>query len=106
MNRLKFIDRMAQGKVTRRQMIAGAGAFGVGLTVMSRMPKADPLVCLEWAGYDTPDHFGSYVAKHGAPPSFSIFANERKQCRRSGQDSMPTSCIPAPIRSCASPRRS
>ena len=90
MNRLKFIDRMAQGKVTRRQMMAGAGAFGVGMTVMSRMAKADPLVCLEWAGYDTPDHFGSYVAKHGAPPSFSIFANEtgsgaegprRIQCR-------------------------
>ena len=78
MNRLKFIDRMSQGKVTRRQMLAGAGAFGVGLTVMSRMPKADPLVCLEWAGYDTPDHFGSYVAKHGAPPSFSIFANEQE----------------------------
>jgi len=82
MNRLKFIDRMAQGKVTRRQMIAGAGAFGVGLTVMSRMAKADPLVCLEWAGYDTPDHFGSYVAKHGAPPSFSIFANEQEAVQK------------------------
>jgi spermidine/putrescine-binding protein len=76
MNRIKFIDRMAQGKLTRRQMMAGAGAFGVGMALMSRMARADPLVCLEWAGYDTPDHFGSYVAKHGSPPSFSIFANE------------------------------
>ena len=84
MNRLKFIDRMAQGKLTRRQMMAGAGAFGVGMTLMSRsrMAKADPLVCLEWAGYDTPDHFGSYVKKYGAPPSFSIFANEQEAVQK------------------------
>ena len=31
---------------------------------------------MEWAGYDTPDHFGSYIKKHGSPPNFSIFANE------------------------------
>jgi spermidine/putrescine transport system substrate-binding protein len=76
MNRIKFIDRMAQGKLTRRQMLTGAGAFGIGMTVLPRLAKADPLVCMEWAGYDTPDHFGSYVAKHGSPPNFSIFANE------------------------------
>src|SRR5215468_6974575 len=84
MNRIKFIDRMSQGKLTRRQMMAGAGAFGVGMTLMSRsrLAKADPLVCLEWAGYDTPDHFGSYVAKHGGPPSFSIFANETEALQK------------------------
>ena len=76
MNRLKFIDRMAQGKVSRRQMLAGAGAFGVGAVLLPRLAKADPLVCMEWAGYDTPDHFGSYIAKHKDAPSFSIFANE------------------------------
>ena len=82
MNRIKFVDRMAQGKLTRRQMMAGAGAFGVGMTLMSRVAKADPLVCLEWAGYDTPDHFGSYIAKHGSPPSFSIFANETEAVQK------------------------
>jgi len=76
MNRLKFIDRMAQGRLSRRQMLAGAGAFGVGMTLLKRTARADPLVCMEWAGYDTPDHYGSYLAKRPEAPSFSIFANE------------------------------
>ena len=30
MKRIQFIDRMAQGKMSRRQMLSSAGAFGVG----------------------------------------------------------------------------
>ncbi len=38
MQRIKFIDRMAQGKISRRQMLAQAGAWGVGLTLLPGWP--------------------------------------------------------------------
>lgn len=78
MNRIKFIDRMAQGKLSRREMLASAGAFGVGMAVLPRGARASggPLTCLEWGGYDVPDYYGSFVSKHGGAPNFSIFASE------------------------------
>ncbi len=37
MKRIQFIDRMAQGKMSRRQMLASAGAFGVGLLNLPKL---------------------------------------------------------------------
>ncbi len=77
MKRIKFIDRMASGRVSRRDMLKSAAAFGVGLTVLPRLTKsAEVLTCLEWGGYDAVDYFQPYVAKHGGPPNFSIFSGE------------------------------
>ncbi len=78
MERVKFIDKMAQGKLSRRQMLASAGAWGVGMMVLPRFARASgaPLTCLEWGGYDVEDYYASFVAKHGGGPNFSIFAGE------------------------------
>ena len=77
MNRVKFIDRVAQGKISRRRLLGAAAAFGVGTLVMPTRGRADEvLTCMEWSGYDQAAFFKSYVAKHGKPPNFSIFANE------------------------------
>ncbi|PZQ99882.1 MAG: hypothetical protein DI533_04405 [Cereibacter sphaeroides] len=82
MQRIKFIDKMAQGKLSRREMLKSAGAFGVGLTILPRLGQAangsdgSQLTCLEWGGYDIEDYYASYVAKHGGGPNFSIFAGE------------------------------
>lgn len=77
MQRIKFIDRLSAGKVSRRDMLKSAAAFGVGVAVLPRISQAaEVLTCLEWSGYDAPDYFGSYVAKHGGSPNFSIFAGE------------------------------
>ncbi len=80
MQRIKFIDQMAQGRISRRRMLASAGSFGVGLTLLPRLAHAEggPLTCLEWGGYDVPEYFAAYVAKHGAPPNFSIFSGEEE----------------------------
>jgi spermidine/putrescine transport system substrate-binding protein len=76
-NRSKFIDRAAQGKITRRNLLKAAGAFGVGMVTMPLQSRAaEVLTCMEWSGYDQAAFFKSYVAKHGNPPNFSIFANE------------------------------
>ncbi|GAB4383169.1 ABC transporter substrate-binding protein [Albidovulum sp.] len=77
MNRIKFIDRMAQGRLSRRQMMQSAAAFGVGAMILPRMARAEEvLTCLEWGGYDDPALFEAYMAKYGKQPNFSIFAGE------------------------------
>ncbi len=77
MNRIKFIDRMVQGKLSRREMMKGAAAFGVGATMLPRATNADELLtCLEWGGYDDASFFEPYMEKYGVMPNFSIFAGE------------------------------
>ena len=79
MQRVKFVDQMARGKISRRQMMQSAAAFGVGTLVLPRISHAtEMLTVLEWGGYDAPDYFGSYVAKYGAPPNFSLFSGEEE----------------------------
>jgi spermidine/putrescine transport system substrate-binding protein len=77
MKRIQFIDRMAQGKISRRQMLSQAGAFGVGLLSLPKLSAAaEVLTCMEWGGYDAAEYFKPYVDKHGAAPNFSIFSGE------------------------------
>ena len=91
MKRIQFIDRMAQGKMSRRQMLSSAGAFGVGLLSLPKLSAAaEVLTCMEWGGYDAAEYFKPYVDKHGGAPNFSIFSGEedalgqgaRRLCRR------------------------
>ena len=79
MQRITFIDRMASGRVSRRDILKSAAAFGVGVTLMPKLGQAaEVLTCLEWTGYDAPEYFGPYVAKHGAGPNFSTFGGEEE----------------------------
>ena len=79
MRRVKFLDQMARGNISRRAMMQSAAAFGVGATIMPRLAKADEvLTCLEWGGFDSPDYFAAYVAEHGTAPNFSIFSGEEE----------------------------
>ena len=83
MKRLKFIDQMLCGRMTRREILRNAAAFGVGMAVMPRLPRAaETLTVLDWAGYDAEDYFKPYVAKYGAPPNFSIFASEEEALQK------------------------
>jgi len=89
MNRVKFIDRLSQGKISRRTALKAAAAFGVGMAAMPLRARADSvLTCMEWSGYDKADFFKSYVAKHGKVPNFSIFADETEALQkvRAGYD--------------------
>ncbi len=83
MQRVKFIDRAAQGKMSRRRLLRAAAAFGVGAIVLPlRARAAEVLTCMEWSGYDQAAFFKSYVAKHGKPPNFSIFADENEALQK------------------------
>lgn len=79
MQRIRFVDRMASGRISRRDVLKSAAAFGVGITLMPRLSRAaEVLTCLEWTGYDTQEYFESYVGKHGSGPNFSTFAGEEE----------------------------
>lgn len=79
MKRIRFIDRMAQGKIARRDMMRAATAFGVGVAALPiRVKAAENITIMEWAGYEAPEYYGSYVAKHETAPEFSIFASEEE----------------------------
>ncbi len=79
MNRIKFIDQMAQGKIARRDMLRTASAIGVGVAMTPIKVRAEGnLTVMEWAGYEAPEYYPAYVAKHETAPDFSIFASEEE----------------------------
>jgi len=79
MNRVKFFDRMAQGKVARRDMLRAAAAIGVGVTFTPRLARAaNTPVVFEWSGYDVPELYPPYMQKYGEQPSFAFFGSEEE----------------------------
>ena len=83
MERIRFIDRMATGRLSRRDMLKNAAAFGVGVLALPRLSQsAEVLTCLEWGGYDSELYFKSFVDKHGGAPNFSIFTSASAACTR------------------------
>jgi spermidine/putrescine-binding protein len=79
MKRSKFVDQLSQGRVSRRDAMRGAAAFGVSFALMPKLGRAaEPLTCMEWAGYDAPAYFDPFMKKHGGAPNFSIFSGEEE----------------------------
>ena len=75
-SRVKFIDRMAQGKISRRDMLRASAAFGVGMVALPRLALAEELTVMEWSGYDIPEYCKPFLSKYGQLPNFSIFVTE------------------------------
>jgi spermidine/putrescine transport system substrate-binding protein len=71
-------DKIAEGKMSRREFTTLLGAAGIGLSVTPMRPRpafaaADDATYYTWGGYDIPELFAPYIEKHGAPPSFAAF---------------------------------
>jgi spermidine/putrescine transport system substrate-binding protein len=79
MDKNKFLDQLASGRMTRRQFAAGLASVGLGLTTTVTFSRgasaADPkdLVVFTWEGYDPPAMHDAYLKKHGVSPTFSMF---------------------------------
>lgn len=83
MNRIKFVEQMSYGRISRREILKNAALFGVGLAMAPRLGRAaELLTVMEWAGYDAEDYYKPYVAKYGAQPNFSIFASEEEALQK------------------------
>jgi len=78
----EFVDRMANGTLSRRrfnQVLAAAGLTAVTVPVMGRRAQAEEqVIYFTWSGYDDPGFFPGYVKKHGANPQLPIFADEEE----------------------------
>jgi spermidine/putrescine transport system substrate-binding protein len=84
MKAAEFIDRMAEGTLSRRrfsQVLAAAGLTAV--TVVARQAQAEEqAIYFTWSGYDDPGFFPGYVKKHGANPNMPIFADEEEALQK------------------------
>jgi len=78
------IDALRLGKLSRRNFNKGLAAVGVSLVatpLASRQawPAAeDQPTFFTWGGYDVPEAYGPYIAKHGEPPNFAIFGGSEE----------------------------
>jgi len=70
---------LADGKLSRRQInqvLASVGIASLSIPLTGKWVRADTnLRVFTWAVYDTPELHPAYVAKYGASPSVSVFAD-------------------------------
>ena len=80
MDKNEMMDRIASGKLRRRDLLAGLSALGIGVAVMPMIPgrarAAEEASLFTWEGYEVPEFHQAYLKKHGASPRFPIFADE------------------------------
>jgi spermidine/putrescine transport system substrate-binding protein len=79
-----LIARIKNRDIGRRDLLQGMSAAGLAIVMtpaMSRMAKAaaaDQATIFTWGGYDVPEAYGPYVAKHGEPPNFATFGGSEE----------------------------
>ncbi|MCZ6885083.1 MAG: extracellular solute-binding protein [Alphaproteobacteria bacterium] len=84
MDVLDQLNAVREGKLTRRTFNKTLLGAGVSLAVMPVASKiglaaaADQATYFTWGGYDVPDLFAPYIAKHGEPPNFSAFGGSEE----------------------------
>ena len=84
MDVLDQLNAVRAGKLTRRafnKTLLGAGVSLVAMSAASKMGSAaaaDQATYFTWGGYDVPDMFVPYIAKHGEPPNFSSFGGSEE----------------------------
>ena len=80
----ELTDKLQSGQMTRRrfnQILSAAGISLVATPMLSRNAMAaaeDQATYFTWGGYDVPEMFGPYIAKHGEPPNFAAFGGEEE----------------------------
>ena len=72
------LGAVREGKLSRRNFTKGLLAAGVAMGTMPlggkrAMAQADQATYFTWGGYDIPELFVPYEAKHGSLPNFSTF---------------------------------
>lgn len=63
--------------MTRSILTAGLAALALGAATPA-LAQDDDLVVFDWAGYEDPEFFKSYIEKYGEGPTFSFFGDEEE----------------------------
>ena len=77
----ELLNKICEGRLTRRQAHRVLASAGVGTAVVASLPGAagadgGDVTMLTWGGYDDPVFGGEYAEKYGSPPSYSLFADQ------------------------------
>lgn len=82
----RFLDLLAEGKLSRRDITKVLASVGVGLVtvpVLQRSAKAaEEITYFTWAGYEIPELHQAYVEKYGGSPSIAIFGEEEEALQK------------------------
>ncbi len=79
-----LIARMKNRDINRRDLLQGLSAAGLAMVMtpaISRMAgaaAADQATFFTWGGYDVPEAYESYIAKHGEAPNFATFGGSEE----------------------------
>lgn len=80
MEKTEILDRLAEGTLDRRSLLKGLSALGIGVAMVPYVPgrarAAGQASYFTWADYEVPELHGEYIAKHGAGPDATFFADE------------------------------
>ena len=80
----QLMDKLASGKMTRREFKKALASVGLGLVaapMLSRRGLAgtdDNPVVFTWEGYEAPELHKSYTDKYGEEPNFTFFGDEEE----------------------------
>jgi spermidine/putrescine transport system substrate-binding protein len=82
MEKNELFDRIADGRMTRRDLhkaLASVGLMAVAMPLVPRAARAeDQATYYTWSGYDVPEFMPGYVEKYGTTPNLPIFAEEEE----------------------------
>lgn len=84
MDVLDQLGAVREGKLSRRKFTKGLLAAGVAMTTMplagrrAMAAPEDQPTYFTWGGYDIPELFAPYQAKHGELPNFAIFGGSEE----------------------------
>jgi spermidine/putrescine-binding protein len=80
------IKSLRKGQLSRREILQAMSMLGLSaaaLPLAGGAARAAPkLDVFTWGGYDVPEAFPQYVATHGGPPNFSLFATEEEALQK------------------------
>jgi spermidine/putrescine transport system substrate-binding protein len=86
MEKNRFLDLLAEGKLSRRDMTKALASVGLGLATVPvvRRPAsaAEEVTYFTWAGYEVPELHQSYVAKYGGSPAIAFFGEEEEALQK------------------------
>jgi len=78
------LGAVRSGRLSRRDFNTALSAVGVSLVMMPMTSRkapaaaADQATYFTWGGYDVPELFGQYIAKHGEAPNFATFGGSEE----------------------------
>lgn len=82
MERVRLLDRIAQGKASRRDVAKAMGLVGLAAVASPLLPRAaragDELSYFTWSSYEQPAFHPAYIEKYGSSPQNSTFGEDEE----------------------------